>query len=234
MGPVSALLLTVCLANLVSSQSTEMDSGQCEQSNAVIYDIAEDGKATGSDVRRLREELARVEKQQQRLSTVIDDIRQMVMKIHSTLANGSSQMLKEDHSTTVNVSSQRCPEEFLYRNSKLGSCYFLSSTALSWNDAAEDCIHRGSYLAEIQSEEENDYLRPLVAGTYYWIGGNDIETENVWVWKNSGMRFTYTNWHLNSPNGEREQNCLALYEDETWTDGPCDMAVNYICEMKGQ
>ena len=67
MGPVSALLLTIFLANLVSSQSTEMDSGQCEQSNAVMYDIAEDSKAMGADIRRLREELAGMKKQQQHL-----------------------------------------------------------------------------------------------------------------------------------------------------------------------
>ena len=219
MGPISALVLTICLANLVSSQSTEMDSGQCEQSNAVIYDIAEEGRATGADVRRLREEQARMEKQQQRLFTAIDEIRQI---------------LKEVHSTTVNVSSPQCPGEFLHRNSNLGSCYFLSNLTLSWNDAAEDCISRGSYLAEIQSEEENDYLRPLVAGTYYWIGGNDIETENVWVWKNSGMRFTYNNWHSGDPDGGSQQNCLAFFVDEKWIDDRCGGALNYICEMKCQ
>ena len=139
MGPVSALLLTICQLNLVSLQSTEMDSGQCEQSNAIIYDIAKDGKAMGADIHRLREEQVKMEKQQQRLFTAIDEIRQMLIEVHFT---------------TVNVSLQQCRREFLHRNSKLGSCYFISKTKLRWNKAAEDCIRRGSYLAEIQSEEE--------------------------------------------------------------------------------
>ena len=124
-----------------------------------------------------REELAEMKKQQQLLYRVIDEIRQMVKEVPSTTFNVSSQMLKENHSTTVNVSCRQCPGGFLHRNSTLGSCYFISKKKLSWNEAAEDCIHRGSYLAEIQSEEESDYLNTLlVADTIHWIGGNDIVT----------------------------------------------------------
>ena len=172
MGPVSALLLTICLANLVSSQSTEMDSGQCEQSNAVIYDIAEDGKATGADVRRQREELTEMKKEQQHLYTVIEEMRQM---------------LKEIHSTTVNVSLPQCPGEF---------------------------------------------LGPL-ADVYHWVGGNDIVTENEWVWRNSGERFTYTNWSMGQPGGGRGQNCLML-QNGKWIDYACNDQDVYICERKGQ
>ena len=219
MGPVSALLLTICLANLVSSQSTEMDSGQCEQSNPVIYDIAEDGKATGADVRRLREELAGMKNQLQRLYTVIEEIRQMLM---------------DSHSTTGSVPLTQCPGEFLYRNSNLRSCYFISKTKLSWNDAVEDCLRRGSHLAEIQSVEENDYLGPLLmADAYHWVGGNDIVTENVWVWRMGGERFTYTNWFTGQPDGGRTQNCLIL-ENGKWRDGGCALEAVYICEMNSQ
>ena len=211
MGPVSALLLTICLANLVSSQSTEMDSGQCEQSNAVIYDIAEDGKAMGADIRRLREEL-------ERHNTVIEEIRQMLKKVNFT---------------NVNVSVQHSPEEFRYCNSNLGSCYFISKTELNWNDAVEDCIDRGSYLAEIQSKEENDYLIPLTASNYHWIGGNNIVTEDVWVWRNSGERFTFTNGfqpeNLNRGYGYR---CLQVSPKGYWRCSNCSYKKRYICERE--
>ena len=234
MGPVSALLLTICLANLVSSQSTEMNSGQCEHSNAVIYDIAEEGRTTGADVRRLREELAGMKMQQQHLYTVIEEIRQMLMGGNSTTVNVSSEMLKENHSTSVTVSMLQCSGEFVHRNSNLSSCYYISTTKLSWNDAAEDCVRHGSYLAEIQSEEENDYLESLLmADAYHWIGGNDIVTESEWVWKKSGERFTYTNWLTHQPDGERMQNCLML-EKGKWRDNKCSVKDVYICEMKSQ
>ena len=167
----------VCLVTLVSSKSTEMESGQCD---AIIFDLA---LALEADVHRMSEKLVKVEQKQQHLSTVIDDIKQMVMKIQSTLVNVSSQMLKEDHSTTDNLPCLQCPAEFLHRNSKIGSCYFISKTQLRWNDAAEDCKRRGSHLADIQSQEENDFLVPLlVHAIYHWIGGNDNAIENVWVW----------------------------------------------------
>ena len=219
MGPVSLLLFMVCLGNLVSSQSTEMDSGQCEQSNAVMYDIAEDSKAMGADIRRLREELAGMKKQQQRLYTVIEEIRQMLM---------------DGHSTTVTVSLPQCSGEFVHRNSNLGSCYFISKTKLSWNDAVEDCIRRSSYLAEIQSEEETGYLARLTTATTYWIGGNDIVTESAWVWEKSGEHFTYTNWVPSQPSSGRGGNCLLMLFNGQWTDTGCSLAFNYICEMKGQ
>ena len=209
MGPVSALLLTICLVNLVSPQSTVVDNGQCD---AIIVDLAENSKAMEADVHRLREELVRV-------YTVIEEMRQM---------------LKEIHSTTVNVSSLHCPEEFLHSNSNLGSCYFISKTKLRWDDAVEDCIRRGSYLAEIQSKEENDYLGSLTAGTVHWLGGTDFISENMWVWKNSGVRFTYSNWRLGDPDGGRLKNCLLLWVHGKLADMRCSSAFNYICEFKGQ
>ena len=185
---------------------------------------------TGADIPRLREELAtmesniytvveEMEKQQQRLFSFIEEIRQKVEKVRST---------------TVNVSSPQCPGEFIHRNPTLGSCYFIGKNRLRRNDAAKDCIRRGSYLAEIQSQEENDYLASLIYGigdfdvVYgYWIGGYRNVTENVWVWENSGERFTYTN--------SGQGNCLLMQSGlGNWDNHRCIYWDYYICEMKGQ
>ena len=125
-------------------------------------------------------------------------------------------------------------ESFLHRNSKLGSCYFISKTKLRWNKAAEDCIRRGSYLAEIQSEEETDYMASLTTATTHWIGGSDIVTENAWVWRNSGEHFTYTNWIPGRPEGGAVKNCLLMLLNRQWADTRCNVGFNYICEIKGQ
>ena len=215
MVPVSTLLLMVCLANQDPSHSTETDSGQWEQSIALLPVIAK-------DVQRLREELVRVEQQQQqRLSAVIEEVRRM---------------LEERNSTRVTTVSPlpRCPREFQHRNSKLRSCYFFSKTRLSWADAAEDCNRRGSHLADLQTKEESDYVNISAKRDVYWLGGNYIARgENVWVWS-SREPFTYTNWGLQQPNGEINFNCVMMSYDNTWVNRGCSVIHRYICEMRGQ
>ena len=45
-----------------------------------------------------------------------------------------------------------------------GSCYWISDTEMSWQNARQYCMATGGYLAEIESEGENEFLHSLADG----------------------------------------------------------------------
>ncbi len=106
----------------------------------------------------------------------------------------------------VNTSIAQCVDEstvtsFTFNNSK----YEVIKTTKTWVDAATCAVERGGYLAEINSEDEQnaifDYLKNSAGinvsntrapdgggGAYVWLGGNDLANEGAWYWDgtNSG------------------------------------------------
>ena len=129
--------------------------------------------------------------------------------------------------------SMQCPSEFIHRNVELKSCYFFSKTKMTWPDARDDCIRRGSYLVAVQSKQEDDFLRGILVtkeDADHWMGGSDLLKEGQWVWHQSGEQFTYTNWFPGQPDNSRGEACLMYWNDIKWNDADCSMQYIYICE----
>ena len=52
-------------------------------------------------------------------------------------------------------------------------------------------MHNEIYISESETSE-----------SWYWTNGNDIETENNWVWGlPSGTPWTFKDWETSEPNG---------------------------------
>ncbi len=112
-----------------------------------------------------------------------------------------------------------------------GHSYEIVKTARSWQEASNDAVAKGGYLAHINSKEENEeiYSRLLrhISDTellttraadggnasYVWIGGSDHTTEGTWQWSDDNTQFTlgdvptagvYTNWGQAWDGGHRE------------------------------
>ena len=73
-----------------------------------------------------------------------------------------------------------------------GTSYEVVKEAMNWRDAAAFAVSRGGVLAEINSREENNAVFSEVVNNAginidvgvnneIWIGGNDFETEGVWI-----------------------------------------------------
>lgn len=74
--------------------------------------------------------------------------------------------------------------------------YIISSELKSWDNAKEACVNAGLQLAKIRSDDEleeimtaaNYFMDPIDESkkfgpnNWFWLGGNDIETEGTWVW----------------------------------------------------
>jgi C-type mannose receptor len=71
----------------------------------------------------------------------------------------------------------------------------------------------------------------------YWIGLNDLQEENTWVWVNNNKHVTYTDWYTNQPDNSRNnENCALIAEPYgyLWNDASCSLSLNYICESEAE
>ncbi|XP_055883985.1 uncharacterized protein LOC106079241 [Biomphalaria glabrata] len=120
------------------------------------------------------------------------------------------------------------------------SCYCLYRKQLSWNSAREFCLAKGNgvHLAEIYTQETNDFLIPILQASQtnigIWLGGSDLNKENVWRWNYSGTvleTFEPRQWGLGEPSQVRpgfnyKEHCLEVYNHTTftfqWNDHACE------------
>jgi len=68
-------------------------------------------------------------------------------------------------------------------------------------------------------------------GKDFWIGANDIDIEDDWVWESDKSKLFFSAWHVRQP--DKDGDCgeirwdLSLYR---WNDVMCQDPNPYICE----
>nr|XP_034334049.1 perlucin-like protein [Crassostrea gigas] len=121
-------------------------------------------------------------------------------------------------------------------------CYaFIQDVPEDFIEAGSFCERRNSKLVEIESADENTFLRTQITGTHpqegYWIGLSDILFEGDWLWTSSQTSPSYTDWSPTSPNNAgHHQDCAMFYAPESfhWNDHYCTVKAAFICEMEAQ
>ncbi|KAK3085875.1 hypothetical protein FSP39_009900 [Pinctada imbricata] len=117
------------------------------------------------------------------------------------------------------------------------SCYKHFQTKKSWGDAKAVCENSGTKLVEVETREEDIFLKKLVMSLPnqddFWIGGTDQTEEGKWVWSKSNRPLTYTNWYPRQPDstGGAEE-CLEIMPRYSylWNDQYCQSKRSFICE----
>ncbi|XP_060073521.1 lectin-like [Ylistrum balloti] len=107
----------------------------------------------------------------------------------------------------------------------------------------EECDSKEAYLAEIRSEEENNFvkseLRKIHVKAYpsmtqsYFLGGTDEDNDNHWIWTKEKERIEYNDWGENEPNDKKfAKNCLTMRAevDFSWNDENCYLKFHAICK----
>nr|XP_034309523.1 uncharacterized protein LOC105326448 isoform X2 [Crassostrea gigas] len=105
------------------------------------------------------------------------------------------------------------------------------------------CLHKGGYLANLETFNEYIFLRSWLAalnnGRSYWIGGRNINREiqgGDWRWVKNGTfsKMSYYAFGPGQPSGSKgtPENCLWLYPTYHYQfiDDICTYSVYYICE----
>ena len=101
-----------------------------------------------------------------------------------------------------------------------GHCYLKYTLEKKWEEARTYCRDHGGYLLSIESAAENNFIEGAFSGGDYWIGGNDLDLEGVFVW-DSGNALIFDNWKDNEPNGHNSENCMRFDSDWMWRDRGC-------------
>jgi C-type mannose receptor len=116
-----------------------------------------------------------------------------------------------------------------------GHAYMFVKAEKTWASARSHCASFGYHLATIDGVDENNFIRGIAEGIEsdeWWIGFNDIATENSFVWED-GSHSTFTNWSSGSPDDFFNQDCAVLISSDAtgaWNDKACDDQRPFVCE----
>ncbi|XP_077959815.1 macrophage mannose receptor 1 isoform X2 [Gasterosteus aculeatus] len=114
-------------------------------------------------------------------------------------------------------------------DSKLGFIYLdkgigmsVVSTEMSWREAREHCMQRGTDLAIVRNQIQNQGLRSMFnASKAFWMG----LFRDEWQWSDrSDGSFRY--WYINQPNGDGT--CATFSRDKIWDRG-CSYRYPFVC-----
>ena len=130
-------------------------------------------------------------------------------------------------------------EHWAYFN---GHYYLVVKLEKNWDDASDYCKNRDSYLIEITTDEEMQFVEELVhdyqgSDARFWIGVNDRAKEGKFKYPRSREKVPEKFWALNQPNnnavGGIAEDCVIIMRSDrelSLNDITCDKKRHFICE----
>ncbi|XP_053379574.1 uncharacterized protein DDB_G0271670-like isoform X3 [Mercenaria mercenaria] len=124
--------------------------------------------------------------------------------------------------STVKVEAQRNGIQLAQFGKK---CYEIIQTKMSWAKAEIACRGKGGHLADIGSQQEQDFLYHFLEGIKshtVWLGLHDRNEEEKFEWT-SGSPVVYTYWKHDRKDGfyHNKQDCVYMTANGTWDDIYC-------------
>uniref|UniRef100_F6V4U5 C-type lectin domain family 4 member K-like n=1 Tax=Monodelphis domestica TaxID=13616 RepID=F6V4U5_MONDO len=116
-----------------------------------------------------------------------------------------------------------------------GSLYHFSCGRMSWKDAEEYCVSRGSHLTSVTSEKEQEFIYKKGNGTIFWIGLDKQKSSN-WMWTDGTPFDESPNkmfWSPGEPNNENNiEQCVNFRTVglKFWNDEACYKHFKFICK----
>ena len=118
-----------------------------------------------------------------------------------------------------------------------GSCYKFIQQHKDFDSANQHCKALGSYLVEIEREQENAFVAGFSKDQDIWIALSDRKKEGQWIWETSRKIANYTRWNTGEPNnkggGNGRAHCALIwrhYHIDYWDDRNCDQRKYFVCE----
>lgn len=107
-----------------------------------------------------------------------------------------------------------CPSElagYEYLGEFENQVYFLSENKLTW-EAAHSAVAGNGHLADIQSQDENDFLKSTLGDKMVFIGFNDAESEGQPAWSSG----TSVSLDLSYQNSDQNDYAVMDFWAGTW------------------
>ncbi|XP_053374784.1 C-type lectin domain family 4 member G-like [Mercenaria mercenaria] len=206
----------------IDSKILVMEHAQ-EDTTENVKSLTENIKTTAKDIKTLDQKVKKIDQLERDVKTLKETL--------DTVMNQMSTMQQ-----TINQIKARTP--CLPRWYSYGqSCYYFSTSELSWSDALNDCKSKGVYLAEHKHRGEAKDLAELAQSIstkidMYWVGASDISSEGSWIWKESHASVNYSYWTSGNPDNYRNEDCMSTYVNHQghWNDLNCNTKIGYICQ----
>ncbi|XP_062599743.1 low affinity immunoglobulin epsilon Fc receptor-like [Saccostrea cucullata] len=189
----------------------------------------------------LKREMSSNKEQDIKLLPILERMQSEITKLEKTVTNATKETHKPGEKVTNltnDWSTKSCPSNW----EKFGSsCYKIIALAKSWDIASIKCLQYGAKLVEIETREENYFLKQKITNydklRLYWIGGTDEIIEGRFVWASTGRSLTFTDWNKGEPNNDKSQEDyieISTHPDRTgmWNDSICSHEFYFICEKK--
>ncbi|XP_052067183.1 perlucin-like protein [Mytilus californianus] len=131
-----------------------------------------------------------------------------------------------------------CTECFSYAS----SIYKVIEDTVNWEMARDNCYNLGGKLVEMETQDENDFIKSILTvrnanitgNTIYYLGGYKFKAdENIrWI-STSSLEMPFTDMAPGEPNNPTSELCLGTikYFGFQWVDLPCAWLHPYICEF---
>ena len=107
----------------------------------------------------------------------------------------------------------------------------------TWDDASAYCMRRSSYLIQITTDPELEFLNALPRYNKYgqfWIGATDRHIEGMFVYQHSRQLVPERYWRQGEPdNGAGDHHCAYMarfYGEFEVYDGRCKWYFYIACE----
>ncbi|XP_054904022.1 early activation antigen CD69-like isoform X2 [Poeciliopsis prolifica] len=108
------------------------------------------------------------------------------------------------------------------------SCFFLSTTRLTWFESQKNCSSSGGSLAIVSSQNVQNFLTKK-GELKYWIGLR--HDDSIWNWVNSS-KLQQSYWTESVQNGD----CAYLNSEgpveKNWDRAPCQASSYFICQLQ--
>jgi len=113
-------------------------------------------------------------------------------------------------------------------------CYKVDSQEQTWQECKETCSNMESSMLCIEDYSKNQFIRGINSQISpfqnVWVGLNDIDNENDWVWDN-GCSSYYRHWAWWEPNNANDgEDCAEIGSDGYWNDNECSSKRHCGCE----
>ncbi|CAC5411763.1 unnamed protein product [Mytilus coruscus] len=122
------------------------------------------------------------------------------------------------------------------------SMYSIIKDLKEWEKAKENCKCLGGKLVQLETSEENEFIkdkvRTLNTGVNgYWTGGYNFNNDNDMEWLSKSTQvMPFSDMEAGEPNNPVDQSCMLLWRiyDFRWGDFFCNNQLSYICEFELQ
>ena len=105
---------------------------------------------------------------------------------------------------------------------------------LTWHEARQRCQAFFGELASIGSKQDEERIKRLISGfshgAVFWIGLNDIEIQERFVWSD-GTSYSYSSWNDGEPNNLGNEDCINTDTSMKWNDALCGLREFFACSV---